>query len=71
MKKTGYIALLAVFAASLMGCGKDEAGELPPAPKPITQEDLDEMPPQARQRVENMKAYGESMNRAGNSRARR
>lgn len=61
--KNLVLILLALGALGvLVGCGaQPPEGEPVPKVKPVTQEELDSMPPQARQHVQGMQKYGESM----------
>lgn len=47
-----YWILIGVLASAmaLAGCGKDSAGELPPPAKAPSEEELKQMPPEARDR---------------------
>lgn len=54
------LAILVVGFA-LVGCEKQDAGELPPPTKPMTQAELDAMPPQARAAMENAQKRGAEM----------
>ena len=54
-------AFLLVVGIALVGCEQQDAGAPPPPTKPMTQAELDAMPPQARAAMENAKKQGEAM----------
>lgn len=60
--KLAIATLIVGFA--LVGCEKQDAGELPPPPKPMTQAELDAMPPQARAAMENAQKQGAAMSQS-------
>jgi len=56
MKKLGILLLL---GSVIVGCNPGgDAGELPPARKPMTKADIDAMPPQARAAMESAQKNG-------------
>ncbi|MBS1707283.1 MAG: hypothetical protein JSS65_01030 [Armatimonadetes bacterium] len=54
------IAVITVASGLLAGCAGEDKGTPPPAEKPLTQEQLNEMPPAARQNAENAAKAGDA-----------
>ncbi len=58
------LLILALMGLTLVGCSGEDKGEAPPPQKPMTQAEIDAMPPQARAAMENAKKQGEAMQKS-------
>ena len=55
----GKLSIMLLIGLVAVGCTGSDAGELPPAAKPMTQAEIDAMPPQARAAMENAQQQGQ------------
>lgn len=55
------LLVVAILGLTLVGCSGEDKGEAPPPQKPMTQAEIDAMPPQARASMEAAQKRGEEM----------